>query len=71
MSYVLLGIGLIVGGFALFHFVRKASPQQIGTLIVIVGTLVVSAAVFLLSISGRLPAAVGGLAALWPLLYSI
>lgn len=71
MSYVLLIIGVLVGGFALFHFIRKASPQQIGTLVVIIGTLIMSAAIFSLSITGRLPGAIGGLAAVWPLFYSI
>ncbi len=71
MVYVLLIAGVLIAGFGLYRFVLRASPKQVGTLIVVIGTLVISAAVFVLAISGRLPAAVGVLAALWPLFYSI
>jgi len=71
MPYILLGLGFVIGGAALYRFFLTATRKQFGTLIVVIGTVAVSALVFLLSITGRLPGAVGVIAALWPLFYSV
>lgn len=71
MAYILLAIGVIVTLAAAQRFLTHASRKQIGTLIIIIGTLSVSALVFILAITGRLPAIIGGVAALWPLIYSV
>ncbi len=71
ISYLLLIIGLLLAIAGFFAFVRRANREQIATLIVIGGTLVISGIVFLLSITGRLPAIFGIATALWPLIYSI
>lgn len=71
MMYLLLAAGVGIGGFGLYRFLLVATPRQVGTLIVIVGTLTVTALVFLLAISGRLPGVMGALAASWPLFYSL
>ena len=55
----------------MLRFVRGANREQIATLIVIIGTLMISGLVFLLAITGRLPAIFGIGTAIWPLLYSI
>ncbi len=71
MTYILLTIGIIVTLAAGYRFLTRANRKQIGTLIVVIGTLAVSGLVFLLAITGRLPAIIGGVAALWPLIYSV
>ena len=71
MAYILLLLGILIGGYAFYRFLLKATPKEIGTLIVVIGTLAITAAIFLLAVSGRLPGAVGAVAAMWPLLYSV
>lgn len=71
MTYLLLALGVGIGGYGLYRFLLTASRAQIATLIVIVGTLTITALVFLLAITGRLPGVVGALAASWPLFYSL
>lgn len=69
--YLLLGIGvlaILAGGAS---YIRNANREQIATLIIVVGTLITSFLVFILAITGRLPAIFGIGAAMWPLIYSI
>lgn len=69
--YIGIGFALLLSVFALYRYTRTATRKQSGTLIVIIGTIMISALVFLLALTGKLPAFVGGLAAFWPLLYSL
>ncbi len=71
MAYILLAIGIIITLAAAHRFLTRATRKQVGTLVVILGTLSVSGLVFLLAITGRLPAFIGGIAALCPLVYSL
>lgn len=71
MPYLLLVIGVLITGAALLRYTRGATREQIATLIIIIGTLTISGVVFLLAITGRLPAIFGIATAIWPLLYSI
>lgn len=71
MSIFLLALGVMMGGYALYRFLSGASTKQIGTFIVVAGTLTITALIFLLAVTGRLPAVIGAVAALWPLLYSV
>lgn len=71
MTYSLFALGILIGGFALYRFLLTASPKQVGTMIVIVGTIAITILVSLLAVSGRLPAVAGALVALWPLVFSI
>lgn len=71
MAYFLLIAGLLITGSAFYAFIRRARREQLATLIVVIGTLFISGLVFLLAITGRLPAILGIATAMWPLLYSI
>ena len=71
MPYLVLIIGILVTLVALMRFVRNANRSQLASLIVITGTLLISGVIFLLAITGRLPAIFGIATAIWPLLYSI
>lgn len=71
MPYLLLIIGLLMTGTALVTFIRRANREQLATLVVIAGTVCISGLVFLLAITGRLPAIFGIATAMWPLVYSI
>jgi uncharacterized membrane protein len=71
VPYLLLVIGVLITGAALLRYTRGATREQIATLIIIIGTLTISGVVFLLAITGRLPAIFGIATAIWPLLYSI
>lgn len=68
MPYFLLVIGTLLGAYALYHFFLNASSRQVRSLIFTAITGVVALALFLLAISGRLPAAIAIVAALWPFL---
>lgn len=66
MPYLLLLIGLIIGVYALSRFFLKAQPEDIKALIMAFMTISVCLALFILSITGRLPAAIAIISALAP-----
>jgi 4-amino-4-deoxy-L-arabinose transferase-like glycosyltransferase len=70
MPYVLLAIGLLLALYGLYKFMIVASPKQAGALILAIFTLVVAGALLVLTLTGRLPAALAILLALWPLALS-
>lgn len=67
MPYLLLAIGLIAGGIALYRFFLKASPAQVKAALLAIAALAVGLAALFLAVTGRLPAAIAILVALWPL----
>lgn len=70
MPYVLLAIGGLIGIFALYRFLLTATPKQVGMLVLSIGMVVLSSALFFLAVTGRLPAALGVIAAMVPLVLS-
>lgn len=70
MPYVLLAVGLLLALYGIYKFLIQASPKQAGTLILAIFTLVVAGALLVLTLTGRLPAALAILLALWPLALS-
>lgn len=66
MPYLLLLLGLIIGIYALFRFFLKASPDDIKALIQAIVTIVLCLALFVLSVTGRLPAAIAIVSAMAP-----
>lgn len=66
MHYLLLGIGILIGIYGLYRFFLQAEVKQIVTLLIVTVFTVLCAALFFLAVTGRLPAALGLLAALWP-----
>lgn len=66
MPYVLLAIGVVVGLWGLYRFLTNATPKQVMMMLLTVVTGVLAAALFVLAVSGRLPAAMALLAGLWP-----
>lgn len=66
MPYLLLVIGLIFGIYALYRFFMSADIQQIKSLILAAMTMAVCAALFLMALTGRLPAAIALISALSP-----
>lgn len=66
MPYLLLLIGLIIGVYALSRFFLKAQPGDIQALVMAFMTISVCLALFILSITGRLPAAIAIISALAP-----
>ncbi len=67
MHFLLLGIGVLVGMIGLYRFFLNANLKQITTLFLVGGFVAVCIALFFLAVTGRLPAALGLLAALWPM----
>lgn len=67
MPYALLALGLLLALYGLYKFLIVASPKQAGTLILAIFTVVVAGALLILTLTGRLPAALAILLALWPL----
>lgn len=67
MPYLILVIGVLIGLYALFRFFMNATPRQIRALFMIAALGVVCIAAFVLSVTGRLPAALAIGAAVIPL----
>lgn len=68
MPYLLLVIGLLIGGFALYRFFLNATLPQIKAFFLVTIAAVLIIALFYMAVTGRLPAALGLLVALWPIL---
>ncbi|MFN3700146.1 MAG: DnaJ domain-containing protein [Alphaproteobacteria bacterium] len=71
MPYILLVIGLLIGVFALYRFFIRASVQEIKTFILAAITLTLCLALFVLSVTGRLPAAIAIVSAILPFAVAI
>jgi hypothetical protein len=70
MPFVLMAIGGLIGGFALYRFMLTATPKQVGALVLSIGMVFLSSALFFLAVTGRFPAALGIIAAMAPLALS-
>lgn len=66
MPYLLLVIGLLIGIYALSRFFVKADVDDIKALILSAFTITICVALFVLAVTGRLPAAIALVAALAP-----
>lgn len=66
MPYLLLVIGLLIGIYALSRFFVKADVDDIKALILSAFTITICVALFVLAVTGRLPAAIAIVAALAP-----
>lgn len=71
MPYALLVLGVLAGLYGLYLFFLNATPKQTVTMVTTVMTGVLALALLLLAVTGRLPVAIGILAALWPIGLSI
>lgn len=67
MPFILLAIGLIFAVIGLYRFFLRANAKQIKALLLAIGALAVFMAALTLALTGRLPAAIAILVALWPL----
>lgn len=67
MPYLILAIGSAFGIFGLYRFFLKASPKQVKALILSIAAIAIGLASLFLAVTGKLPAAIGILVALWPL----
>lgn len=70
MPYILLIIGVVLAGIALYRFFLKASAKQMKALLLSVFAIAIFLASITLALTGRLPAAIAILVALWPLAIS-
>ena len=66
MHWILLGLGVLIGGYALFRFFMKANASQVKALILVIVSLTLIVALFYMAVTGRLPAALALLGALVP-----
>lgn len=71
MPYLFLTLGLIIGGFALFQYMRKAGPQDLARLFLTLVMLTLCIALLFLAVTERLPAALAVLGALWPIAVTV
>ncbi|HRQ61772.1 MAG TPA: DnaJ domain-containing protein [Alphaproteobacteria bacterium] len=71
MHYLILAIGLLLAGYAAFRFFLKASPEQIKSAFLTVSLCAVALGLLFLAATGRLPAALGLVAAILPFLPSL
>lgn len=68
MHYLLLGLGLAVGIYALYRFFLSASTRQIKGLFLTSAFIVIVGALFFMAVTGRLAAAIGLAVALLPVI---
>lgn len=66
MPYLLLAIGLIIGIFAMYRFFLRASVREIKNLVLAAFIITICVALFVLAVTGRLPAAIATVVALSP-----
>lgn len=66
MHFIFLGIGLLIGLFALYRFFLNANVQQIKAFSLATIVIILSGTLFFMAVSGKLPAAIGIVAALFP-----
>jgi len=66
MPYLLLALGLILGIFAMYRFFLRAEVREIKALVLAVFIITICVALFVLAVTGRLPAAIAAVAALSP-----
>lgn len=67
MPYVLMVIGAALGLFGLYKFFVTAQPRQIAAFFLAALLLVLTVALFFMAMTGRLPAAIALVVAIWPL----
>jgi len=67
MPYLLLAIGLILATLGLYRFLRRAPPREIHLLMLSAAAIGVGVAALMLTLTGKLPAAIAVLTALWPI----
>lgn len=70
MPTLILILGILIGGWALYRFMLRATIREVKAMVLTVGTMVIAAALFFLAVTGRLPAALGIVAALTPVAVS-
>lgn len=68
MPYLLLILGLLIGLYALYRFFLNANTQQIKALFMMAILGVLCIALLILALTGKLPAAIAILVALFPLI---
>tara|TARA_B100002003_G_C13863698_1_gene422667 strand:+ start:199 stop:636 length:438 start_codon:yes stop_codon:yes gene_type:complete len=66
MHFLVLALGLLIGIYALSRFFMNANIQQIKSFILAAITITICAALFILAVTGRLPAAIAIVSALAP-----
>lgn len=67
MPYLLFALGAALGLYGLYKFFLTANTRQITSFFITGSFIVVCIALFFMAVTGRLPAAVGLVLALWPL----
>lgn len=67
MPILILIAALFLIGFCLYRFLLNAAPHQVKALLLSAAAIGIALASLFLAVTGRLPAAVGILIALWPL----
>jgi len=67
MPYLLLVIGAAIGLFGLYKFFLSASPKQVGAFLTAVVFFLLTVALLFMAVTGRLPAAIALVVAIWPL----
>lgn len=67
MIYVLLFVGIFMALAALYRFFLSASARQVKAAFLSVIAIAIGLAALFLALTGRLPAAIAILAALWPI----
>lgn len=67
MPYVLLVIGAALGLFGLYKFFVSAQPKQIAAFLGAAVFFILTVALFFMAVTGRLPAAIALVIAIWPL----
>lgn len=68
MHFLLLGLGIALGIYALYRFFLQASSHQIKSFFITSLTVTLLLAVFFMAVTGRLPLAIGLFIALLPFL---
>lgn len=66
MPYILLVIGAAIGLFGLYKFFVSATPKQISAFLLATVFFILCIALLFMAVTGRLPAAIALLFALWP-----
>ena len=70
MPYILLLLGLVLAIVGLYRFFLGANAHQIKSMFLSIAAAAVALAALFLTLTGRLPVAIAGLTALWPIAVS-